>query len=100
MDKKENQTLDKYKRIVAEMSLFHDLGVDLIVTIRHVIPAARLYKLQNAINDYLCVFYGFLYSTSINYVKEEQVDLAKKILADIFELEDENVLVSDETVKK
>lgn len=122
MDKKENRTLDRYKRIAAEMSLFHNFGLDLVVTIRHVIPAAKLYKLQDAINniddvrsrtednmfkdipdlndDYLYIFYGFLSSTSTNHVKKEQVDLAEKILADIFELEDENMSVSDETVKK
>lgn len=119
MDKKENRTFDRYKRIAAEMILFHNLGLDLVVTIQHVIPAAKIDKLQGAINniddvrsrtednmfkdipnlndDYLYVFYGFLSSTSTNHVKEEQVDLAKKILADIFELEDENVLVSDKS---
>ena len=109
MDKKENRTLDRYKRIAAEMSLFHELGLELLVTIQHVLTAAELDKLRRALDNidtvrsctennmfldfpeldrnYFYVFYGAL-SSPTNHVKEEQIALAKKIVIDVFELED------------
>lgn len=109
MDKKENRTLERYKQVAAEMSLFHELGLKLLVNIQHVLTVAELDKLRRALDnidtvrsctennmfldfpeldrDYCYVFYGAL-SSPDNHVKEEQIALAKKIVIDVFELED------------
>jgi len=107
MLKKNERTLDEYKKAGARMRLYKTLASKLYVAISHVVSAKDQDKLDRAIrridevcsnaednmfrdfpdlgNEYIDVFYGATNSALRNSVDEEIIALAKEAVNELFE---------------